>query len=105
LEVRPAGQRGSDFVGTVTNNQHFGGHRELIDRPQDMFDQRQARQVMQHLGKGRLHPGAFAGGQDNNVEIVGSVVAHTLTLTDYRAHASAGFGPSSGASWCAWESA
>ncbi len=96
LEVRSSLKGRPHFVAAVANNQHGRGHVELIDRPQNVFDQRPAGQRMQHLGQRRLHARAFAGGEDNNVEIVGS--AHKR-LKDYRPLASTGCAPSSGASW------
>ena len=74
LEIGSAGQRGPHLVSPVANHKDFGRDVELVHGAQNVFNEGATRQVMQHLREGRLHTRAFAGRENDDMEIV--VIAH-----------------------------
>ena len=58
------------LVGAVADDQRDARRLQCRGGPDHALDDRQAANLVQDLGQLRLHPGALAGGQDNDVYVI-----------------------------------
>ena len=58
-----------DNVSLVADDHGSGGGREGIGRPEDMFQEWELARLVEHFWQGGLHPRAFAGSEDDDVNV------------------------------------
>ena len=69
LQLTPFGERGSYLLGPMAYDDGDAGGLQRRRGPEDVFDEGQSADSMQHFGQLGLHPSAFAGGQDDDVGV------------------------------------
>ncbi|MNL11741.1 hypothetical protein D3C87_1325870 [compost metagenome] len=67
------GQRRADRVGPVTDDDHGARDAEALDGRKDVPDEGLARDPVEDLGQGALHPSSLSSGEDQRGEL-GNVV-------------------------------
>jgi hypothetical protein len=59
----------SKLLGAVADDDGSGGRSECGRRAQDVIDERQPGNAVQHLGDLGFHPSALPGGEDHDMEV------------------------------------